>query len=59
MSDEAYCLESQILLIVRGKPTPIDLMECEFEEQPGQMVYSFLALMWAMMSDIDLESEFL
>ena len=55
---ESVCLESQCLNVIRGQTSFIDIQEIEFEGDDVP-VYSFLMFSWALLSDIDLESEFL
>lgn len=42
-------------MIAKGQKIPIDL--CRIETAKGLVIYSFLSVNWAVVADIDLESE--
>ncbi|PIK54929.1 Sphingosine kinase 1 [Apostichopus japonicus] len=44
------------LLAAKGRPTPMDVVEVHYGKKK---VYSFLAVAWGIISDIDIESEWL
>jgi sphingosine kinase len=55
VSDEKYSPLNAAFLVVKGQTRPLDLFSCA---QPGQpLAFGFLSLSWAIISDIDLESE--
>jgi len=54
-SQETYCLEGAMYILGKGQKKAVDLMK--FETEDDEIIYSFLAFSWAIIADIDLESE--
>ena len=54
IAGEPYDPVSAAFLIAKGKQRPIDIA---ITQQNGQSYYSFLSMSWAIISDVDIESE--
>jgi sphingosine kinase len=52
---EVNTIEGASYMIAKGQKIPIDL--CRIETAKGDTIYSFLSVNWAVVADIDLESE--
>jgi Sphingosine kinase and enzymes related to eukaryotic diacylglycerol kinase len=52
---EECSLESAAYLIAKGRTVPIDL--AAIEQSDGHKLFSFLSFNWAVISDLDIESE--
>lgn len=44
-------------MVAKGKRSAIDLTELKMEFHPEKKIYMFLSLTWAIISDIDINSE--
>lgn len=58
-SHEHHSIENAVFVILKGKTRPMDITEIVGENEPDKKIYMFLSLTWAIISDIDLESEVL
>lgn len=52
---EVNTVEGSCYMVSKGQKLPIDL--CRLETAKGETIYSFLSVNWAVVADIDLESE--
>ena len=46
-------------MVAKGKRSAIDLTELKMEFYPEKKIYMFLSLTWAIISDVDINSEYL
>ena len=55
---ENYGIMEATFRVLKGNTIDVDLTELQFEyDPPSKRVYSFLSLAWAIIADIDINSE--
>jgi sphingosine kinase len=55
--DESFGIMNAAFLVAKGSSIKMDLTELTMEYQPDKKLYMFLSLAWAIVSDIDINSE--
>ena len=56
-SGEEHGIHNAAFTCAKGRKTKMDLTEITLEYNPDKKVYMFLAMCWAIVADVDLNSE--